>query len=162
VNLEEVDLRGYLSEPDRGRRKWTANDPEERAFKETEQAAVYRNRRRRKGARSKRLHRKRGELVERSFEHVLDDGGMRRTHLRGRENIAKRYLVHTAAFNLGLIMRKLTGFGTPKGWADAVRAASRRLIGAYNWLLARLRAWIRLYAALGRPRPSASNCPLAA
>jgi transposase len=137
VNLEEVDLRGYLSEPDRGRRKWTAKDPEERAFKRAEQAAVYRNRRRRKGARSKRLHRKRGELVERSFEHVLDDGGMRRTHLRSRENIAKRYLIHTAAFNLGLIMRQLTGFGTPKGWVDARRGVlllARRLWKAFGSL----------------------------
>jgi len=124
VDLEAVDVRGYLSEPDRGRRNWTARSAAERAFKRTEQAAVYRNRRRRKGPRSKRLHRKRSELVERSFAHVLDDGGMRRVHLRGRENIAKRYLIHTAAFNLGLIMRKLTGFGTPKGWADARRACS--------------------------------------
>ncbi|MBL8879974.1 MAG: hypothetical protein JNG88_12715 [Phycisphaerales bacterium] len=53
---------------------------------------------------------------------MLDDGGMRRVWLKGREKIAKRYLIHTAGFNLGLIMRKLTGFGTPRGWADALRA----------------------------------------
>lgn len=129
VNLEEVELRGYISEPDRGRRKWTARGAAEQAFKRVEQAAVYRNRRRRKGERSKRLHRKRSELVERSFEHVLDDGGMRRVHLRGRENIAKRYLIHTAAFNLGLIMRKLLGFGTPKGCADARRSCEACIWG---------------------------------
>jgi len=138
VDLEEVDLRGYLSEPDRGRRKWTARDADEQAFKRMAQAALYRNRRRQKGARSKRLHRKRGELVERSFEHVLDDGGMRRVHLRGRANIAKRYLIHTAAFNLGLIMRKLTGFGTPRGWADARRACVARVLGVWEALE---RAW---------------------
>ena len=141
VNLEEVELRGYVSEPDRGRQKWTAKNAEQRAFKRAEQAAVYRNRRRRRGQRSKRLHRQRAELVERSFEHVLDDGGMRRVYLRGRENIAKRYLIHTAAFNLGLIMRKLTGFGTPRGWADARRAAARGLRALWNGLVARLRRW---------------------
>lgn len=148
VNLEEVELRGYVSEPDRGRRNWTARSAAEQAFKRAEQAAVYRNRRRRKGNRSKRLHRKRAELVERSFEHVLDDGGMRRVHLRGRENIAKRYLIHTAAFNLGLIMRKLIGFGTPKGWADARRGA----------LLAAARLWEalwRLWRVLRRHLPAA-------
>jgi transposase len=70
---------------------------------------------------------------------VLDDGGMRRVHLRGRENIAKRYLIHTAAFNLGLIMRKLTGFGTPKGWADARRGVLWPLGGLSNRLWACVR-----------------------
>lgn len=147
VNLEEVELRGYVSEPDRGRQKWTAKQAEQQAFKRAEQAAVYHNRRRRKGDRSKRLHRKRGELVERSFEHVLDDGGMRRVYLRGRENIANRYLIHTAAFNLGLIMRKLTGFGTPRGWADARRAAAWGLRALWNSLAARRRRWTIILAA---------------
>jgi transposase len=120
VDLEDMELRGYISEPDRGRRRWTVQSVEEEAFKRDEQAAVYRNRRRRRGNRSKRLHRKRGEFVERTFEHVLDDGGMRRAHLREHEKIRKRYLIHVAAFNLGLILRALLGFGTPKGWADAV------------------------------------------
>jgi transposase len=148
VNLEEVELRGYVSEPDRGRQKWTARSATEQPFKRAQQAAVYRNRRRRRGQRSKRLHRQRAELVERSFEHVLDDGGMRRVHLRGRENIAKRYLIHTAAFNLGLIMRKLTGFGTPRGWADARRAAARGLRALWHALVARLRRWPPIPAAM--------------
>jgi len=162
VDLEEVDIRGYVSEPDRGTRKWTAKDSETRHFKQIEQAAVYRNRRRRKGERSKRLHRKRGELVERSFEHVLDDGGMRRVHLRGRENIAKRYLIHTAAFNLGLIMRKLTGFGTPKGWAAARRGVLWLLSSLWNLLWTRLRAWVRLYVALPRRTPMTNESARAA
>jgi transposase len=152
VNLEEVDLRGYVSEPDRGRRNWTAKNAEQQAFKRAEQAAVYRNRRRRKGHRSKRLHRQRAELVERSFEHVRDDGGMRRVHLRGRENIAKRYLIHTAAFNLGLIMRKLTGFGTPKGWADARRACFARVWGVWAALQRDWRSLCRHLAARGVDR----------
>ncbi len=90
-------------------------------------------------------------MVERSFEHVLDDGGMRRVYLRGRENIAKRYLIHTAAFNLGLIMRKLTGFGTPRGWADARRAAARRLCALWNGLITPVRRWAGVLAARCRP-----------
>jgi hypothetical protein len=135
VNLEELDIRGYVAEPDRGRQRWTARptrgmtDAEWRAeqnFKRAERDAVYRNRRRMRGRRGKTLHRRRGQFVERSFEHVLDDGGMRRVWLKGREKIAKRYLIHTAGFNLGLILRKLTGFGTPRGWADALRALFAR------------------------------------
>lgn len=56
----------------------------------------------------------RAEKVERSFQHVLDRGGRRRTWLRGRENVQKRYQIHVAAYNLGLIMRQLVGAGTPR------------------------------------------------
>src|SRR6516225_3140945 len=63
--------------------------------------------------------RRRGEMVERSFAHVLDRGGMRRAWLRGRENVHKRYLIHDAGFNLGVLMRALHGQGTPKDAAEA-------------------------------------------
>jgi transposase len=162
VTLEAVEIRGYLSEPDRGRQRWTARDPDEQAFKKAEQAAVYRNRRRLRGRRSKRLQRKRAELVERSFEHVLDDGGMRRAWLRGRANVAKRYLIHIAAFNLGLIMRKLIGFGTPKGWADARRGVL--WLAARPWAALR-RVWRvldRLPALLPAARPNQAFLPHAA
>jgi hypothetical protein len=66
--------------------------------------------------------RKRGEVVERSFAHVLDRGGMRRTWLRGRENVHKRYLVHVAGYNLGILMRALLGAGTPKEVASFTNA----------------------------------------
>jgi hypothetical protein len=56
----------------------------------------------------------RAEIVERSFALILDRGGMRRAWLRGRENLHKRYLIHVAGYNLGLIMRLLTGAGTPR------------------------------------------------
>ncbi len=162
VNLEEVELRGYIAEPERGRQRWTAKDPEEQMHKRAAQSAVYANRRRRKGERSKRLHRKRGELVERSFEHVLDDGGMRRTHLRGRENVSKRYLIHTAAFNMGLIMRKLTGFGTPKGWAAALRGVLCCLFGWRRRLWTRPRIWVCLPASVTRPMPARTEFARAA
>ena len=162
VNLEEVELRGYLAEPERGRQRWTAKDPEEQMHKRAAQSAVYANRRRRKGERSKSLHRKRGELVEHSFEHVLDDGGMRRAHLRGRENVSKRYLIHTAAFNLGLILRKLTGFGTPKGWAAALRGVLRALFGWRRRLRASRRIWNCLLSSLLRPTPATNEFARAA
>jgi transposase len=112
--LKEVDVRSYCSEPDRGRRNWIG--------KQEEKAAVYGNRRRITGERGKRLLRKRGELVERSFAHMYETGGMRRTHLRFHDNIIKRLLIHAGAFNLSLIMRKLAGRGTPRGFQGCVSA----------------------------------------
>jgi hypothetical protein len=79
---------------------------------------VYQNRRRVRGGYGKSLLRRRGELVERSFAHCYETGGMRRTHLRGHENILKRQLVHVGAFNLSLILRKVLGAGTPRQWKD--------------------------------------------
>jgi transposase len=112
--LKEVGVRVYCSEPDRGRRDWTA--------KEKEQRAVYENRRRIRGERGKRLLRQRGERVERSFAHLYETGAMRRTHLRRHENIIKRLLIHASAFNLGLVMRQACGHGTPRGFGDAAQA----------------------------------------
>lgn len=80
------------------------------------QRAFYLNRRRLKSEAGKRLLRQRGETVERSFAHVCETGGMRRLHLRGRVNILKRYQVHVAALNLGIVLRSLIGLGTPRGF----------------------------------------------
>jgi transposase len=113
VDLGEDGWRTYASEPRRGRRRW-----EGRA---RERDAVYANRRRIRSRRGKRLLRKRGELLERAFTHYLDAGGMRRMHLRGHPNILKRLVVHVAGFNLGLVMRKLVGRGTPRALAAALR-----------------------------------------
>jgi transposase len=114
VELEEQGLRSYVSEPDRGRRKWK-DDVDA-------QQAVYANRRRIRGERGKRLHRMRGELIERPFAHLYETGGMRRTHLRGHTNILKRLLIHAAGFNLGLVMRTWIGVGTPRGLQGALQA----------------------------------------
>ena len=83
-------------------------------------AAVYANRARLKSGVGREAMRQRGELVERSFAHILDRGGMRRAWLRGRENVHKRYLIHVAGFNLGVLMRALYGQGTPREAADAL------------------------------------------
>ena len=79
---------------------------------------ICRERRRTRGERGKQLLRRRGELLERSFAHVYDTGGMRRTHLRGHPNILKRLLLHVAAFNLSLILRREAGVGTLRGLPD--------------------------------------------
>jgi transposase len=107
--LAELKVRAYLSEQDRGRRRWLG--------KEAEQHAGYANRRRIRGARGKRLLRRRGELVERPFAHCYETGALRRTHLRGQENILKRLLIHVAGCNLGLLMRRNFRFGTPRGFS---------------------------------------------
>ena len=114
IDLDAVGIRSYVSEPDRGRRDWS-KDPEARA-------PVSGNRRRMRGRRGRRLMRQRGERIERSFAHLYDTGGMRRTHLRGHTNILKRLLIHAGGFNLGLVMRHLIGIGTPRGLQGRVAA----------------------------------------
>jgi transposase len=113
-DLAEWGVRTYCSEPNRGRQRWIEQ--------EREQQAVYANRRRIRGERGLRLLRQRGEKLERWNQHLYDRGGMRRLHLRGRENILKRLVVHSGAANLGLLMRKLFGKGTPRGLAGALSA----------------------------------------
>ena len=107
VDLAALDLRTYIAEPQRGRRRWTRTA--------TARDAVYANRRRIRRARGRALQRQRSERLERPNAHLYETGGMRRTHLCGHPNILKRLLVHTGAFNLGLLMRTLIGVGTPRG-----------------------------------------------
>jgi transposase len=108
-DLTECGVRSYIAEPRRKRRRWKGRK------KEGEQHAVYTNRRRLRRAKNKRLQRKRAELNERSNAHLYETGALRRVFLRGRDNIAKRLLIHAAAFNLGLLMRARYGRGTPRG-----------------------------------------------
>jgi transposase len=128
-----VGIRTYVSEPDRGRRNWRD--------KLAERKATYANRRRIRGERGGRLLRLRGERVERSFAHCYETGGMRRTHLRGHQNIAKRLLVHAAGFNLSLVLRRLLGFGKPRRVQDAVRRLFVLVGELLVWFWALIRAW---------------------
>jgi transposase len=107
VDLKELGIRSYVSEPQRGRRNWTG--------KLAERDAVYANRRRIRGDRGKALMRRRGLMLERPFAHCYETGGMRRVHLRGRENILKRLLIHVGGFNFSLVLRQTIGKGTPRG-----------------------------------------------
>jgi transposase len=126
------DVQTYLPEPERGRRDWSG--------REAERDMVYANRRRVRSKRGRRLLKLRSELVERSFAHMYDTGGMRRTHLRGRDNILKRLLIHAAAFNIALLVRKLHGIGKPR----TLQGKSPELLNA---LLSLWIALARLYKA---------------
>jgi transposase len=109
--MKAIGVRTYIPEKKQtGRRHW--------AGKEGQQQAVYANRQRLQRPKGKRLLRQRGELIERSFAHCYDTGGMRRTHLRKHPNILKRQLIQIGAFNLSLILRKLMGAGTPREWKN--------------------------------------------
>jgi len=145
-DLEALEMRSYISEPERGRRRWRN--------KAAAQAAVYGNRRRLRGERGKRLLRQRGERVERSFAHLYETGAMRRTHLRRHPNILKRLLIHVAAFNLSLVMRKKLGAGTPRGLAalnKALECSLERVFEACGVVL-----------KLGRPQLRRACQPLCA
>src|SRR4029450_12214370 len=113
-DLETLEIRTYISEPDRGSQSWTGQH--------AERDAVYANRRRIRGDRGTRLVRKRGELLERPCAHLYETGGLRRARVRGHENVLKRLLVHAGAFNLGLWMRTLFGVGTPRSLQGRVVA----------------------------------------
>jgi len=138
--LTELGVRTSIAEPKRPRRRWRGNT--------STRDAVYANRRRLKRPKGAALQRKRGEVVERSFAHCADSGGMRRTHLRGHENILKRYVVHVAAFNLGLLMRSIIGAGTPKGLAARIRAAERAVRGVVERLAGLIRDLVHAIAAI--------------
>lgn len=105
---DSLNMRTYIPEPQRRHQaRWT-DKPEEL------QRAVYGNRRRVRRAKGRKLQRRRSELCERTFAHICDSGGMRRTWLRKLVNVSKRYLLAAAAHNLGRLLRKLFGVGKPK------------------------------------------------
>jgi IS5 family transposase len=106
---QHTPYRTYIPEPARDHPcRWTDKPPEQ-------QEAVYANRRRTRGEHGKKLQRLRSERVERSFAHVCETGGARRTWLCGIDKLRKRYLIAATAHNLGVLMRRLFGIGTPRG-----------------------------------------------
>jgi transposase len=131
VALAELDVRSYISEPARGRRRWKG--------KQAARHAVYCNRRRIRGERGRRLLRRRGERLERPFAHAYETGRLRRVYLRGRSNILKRILIHHAALNLGLMMRKLFGVGTPRSLQGRLSAVFAVLLGISHRLWTAIR-----------------------
>src|SRR4029453_10809540 len=118
--------RAVLTDLDGGPWKTRIAEPQRRGVSrwhgdKDARRAVYNNRTRLRSEVGQQAMRNRAELVERSFARRLGRGGMGRTWLRGRENVHKRYLIHLAGHNLGLLMRLLIGAGTPKeavagGW----------------------------------------------
>jgi transposase len=112
VDLQGLEVRAYIAEPDRGRRKW--------AGKQEQQVAVYRNRQRIGSNRGKQLLRRRGERVERTFAHAYETGALRRLQVRGKQNVQKKLLLQAVAYNLALLLRKMIGAGTPRALRDLV------------------------------------------
>jgi transposase len=138
-----ADVRTYIPEPQRKRHRWTD--------KPAAWQVIYRNNRRRvKGERGRRLSRQRSELVERSFAHVCETGGARRTWLRGLEKINKRYLIQTAARNLGVLMRRLFGIGKPRVLQGGLRAVLAAQCTILTLLLA---PWSRSWFSKPQERP---------
>jgi transposase len=137
---EALGVRTYIPEPQR-KKPWAWSERPA-----AERRAITANHRRVRGARNKTLQRRRSELVERSFAHVCQTGGARRCWLHGLLKVSKRYLLQVAARNLGLIMRKLFGMGTPRGLQQEGDAAS--LVYLLMLTLCRaLRTLLRLAAA---------------
>jgi transposase len=142
---ENTPYRTYIPEPrlPAGQtRTWTDKPPEQRD-------ATYANRRRTRGVRGKRLQRLRSERVERTFAHVCETGGARRTWLWGIDKVRKRYVIAAMAHNLSCLMRELFGMGTPRGLQKAVEALAESLCALYLALLAIGRILARLRSKIG-------------
>lgn len=148
--LDYSPWKTRIAEPKRKGLNWWNGDHDARR-------AVYNNRIRLGSGKASESAKRRTELAERSFQHTLDRGGMRKTWLRGRENVEKRYLLHVAGFNLGLLMRKMTGYGTPKGAADAWNLAFVGFWTKSGWILLVFAAYeeqpgeFTLLAAISKP-----------
>jgi transposase len=134
VKLAAAGVRSYIPEKQQ-QRNWAGKADEKRVY--------LANQRRVTGARGKRLLRRRGEYLERPFAHQYETGGMRRLHVRGLNNVAKRAILQAAAFNLALILRSLTKAGTPRGLAE-------RHLAALGLFLRFLAAWERRQGDSGR------------
>jgi transposase len=163
---QERGIRTYIPEPDRRHRRSWKNKPA------IQKEVTYANRRRVRGNRSKRLQKLRSEQVERTFAHVCETGGARRTWLRGLDNVRKRYVVEVAARNLGLILRTLFGIGTPRSLQGAaplfcllclaIRRCNRSWIASLASRLARVRTALvavssRLFASPHQQIPAFST-----
>ena len=143
--VKDAEVRTYIPEKKQaGKRHWKG--------KQGQQQAVYQNRRRVRGKYGKSLLRRRGELVERTFAHCYETGGMRRCTLHGGENILKRLLIHVGAFNISLVLRHMLGAGKPRVLKN--RAAS--LVSLVMQCLSNL---YRPESA-AKPRPSALHTHL--
>jgi transposase len=136
---QTLGIRTYIPEPKR-KTPWKWSD-----HTEQERRAITGNHRRVRSERSKNLQRRRSELTERTFAHVCETGGARRCWLHGMLEVSKRYLLQVAARNLGLIMRKLFGIGTPRGLQGADGLIAPAYLASYVVWLARS-LWITVVA----------------
>jgi len=128
--LQHEGIRTVISDPIDNRRVDKLEAPEQRVVRAARRSV--------KSQSGKELLRRRGMHIERSFAHILDAGGMRRTTLRGWENLNKRFKLAAAFYNLSQLMRLLFGYGTPKQLAAAMERGGRSLFRrlAAIWIFA--------------------------
>ena len=130
ADLDAIGVRSYIPEPARKhRRRWKGKPQSHRD-------AVYANRRRVRGDRGRRLQRRRSELVERTFAHMCETGGGRRSWLRGLTKVTKRYLILAAARNLGVILRSLFGIGTARSLQRGMGSVLDLILTAWLFVVA--------------------------
>lgn len=144
----ELSMRTYIPEPSRKHPlRWTDKSAAQRT-------AVLENRRRVGRDKSRKLQRLRSERVERSFAHVCETGGSRRSWLSGFAEVTKRYRIAVAAHNLGRMLRKLFGIGKPRVLQGGLAAMARLglIRAAIAWLAA---------AFARRPRRAHADLPRA-
>ena len=121
--LQELSLKTVISDPRRAQRRFDKLSSQERQSLARAQRSV-------RSKYGRKLLRKRGQHIERSFAHVLDAGGMRRATLRGLENLNKRHQIAAACYNLSQLLRRLYGIGTPKQWAACLSLLLARWLHA--------------------------------
>ncbi len=132
LSLKESGYRTYVPERSQPVRKWQDKGWDM-------QQAFYGNRNRGRRSKGRALQRRRGEVIERTFAHACETGGMRRGRLRGRENVRKRYLAHIAALNLGLVLRQRLGAGTPRALAAARKGSALAILVIWAAIVAVVR-----------------------
>jgi transposase len=154
ANLREhTPYRTYIPEPQRRHPcVWTDKPPQQRQ-------AVVANRRRTRGSRGRKLQRLRSERVERTFAHVCETGGARRTWLTGIENVRKRYLLSAAAHNLGVLMRSLFKMGTPRGLQQFRTGLEDLVSSLYLAWVAAAQFWKHHAQLLGLPSDRSDSPP---
>ena len=156
----QAGLRTYIPEPKLPFPKRWTDKPD------GYQRVVHNNRRRNKRSKGRSHQRKRSERVERSFAHVCETGGARRSWLRGLEKINKRYLVHTAARNLGLLMLQRFGIGKPRTLQDEM-AAWKVILESFRGLISPpgtlwTRRWLPIARLIAFVRVNRKSAALAA
>lgn len=115
AQLAGQGVRTYIPERRQKSRRWTDKPVEhEQAFRA--------NRRRVRGNKGRQLNRWRSERCERTFAHVCETGGGRRAWVRGQTNVSKVHTLKCAAYNLGLLLRKVWGYCKPRN-AEAAATA---------------------------------------
>jgi transposase len=118
-------IRTYIPEREQKTRRWTDKPA-------AQKVAFRANRRRVRGERGRRLSRWRSERCERTFAHICETGGGRRVWVRGRQEASKLYLIKCAAYNLGLLLRKVWGLIKPRGLAGLGAGVLSLLFGLWS------------------------------